>query len=551
MGEGEWGGEGVFTRKGHETSGMFRKSIPVIKRFMLRYVVWVMLGAVLGFAAVYASYQCLHATSTDAFCGICHVHPHVEYSWKKSTHYKNKSGTMVHCVECHLPPGGFSYLAEKTRLGVRDVYAYFFTDTRKIDWEEKSTLERAVTYIPESSCLRCHQDLYSLGLTPKGVKAHEYYLKNSGKVLCINCHLATGHWREKPPEMLEIAGAGETVKAPVYPSDSGKFESYTETIPGSDVAFNMIAMPGGEFIMGSPESEPCRRPDEGPASRVTVRPFWMEEIEVSWREYLAFYAATSTGVKTAGETQAGSGGDSRRSPDAITGPTPPYGAPDQGWGKGLRPAITMTYHAAETYCLWLTKVTGKKYRLPTEAEWEYACRAGTSTPYPFAGDPKKLTSASWRNRLFGVDDSIVRANAWFRGNSGWKTQPPYAKGPNAFGLYNMLGNVREFCLDWYAPDAYQRGAIGTSNYAEHNSWTPGEGAIESPSGPASGAEHVVRGGSYSSDPADLRSAARDHTYTDRWLMTDPQSPKSIWWYSDVKDVGFRVVREWENGKVTR
>jgi formylglycine-generating enzyme required for sulfatase activity len=114
----------------------------------------------------------------------------------------------------------------------------------------------------------------------------------------------------------------------------------------------------------------------------------------------------------------------------------------------------------------------------------------------------------------------------------------------------MIGNVKEFCLDWYAPDAYQQGAAGTPNYAKHNSGTPGGGGIESYSGPASGAEHVVRGGSYSSDPADLRSAARDRTYTDRWLMTDPQSPKSIWWYSDVKDVGFRVVREWENGRVT-
>ena len=527
---------------------MTSRFFSVIRRFFLRCLIWVGFGVVLGFAAVYASYKGLHATSTDAFCGICHVHPHVEYSWKKSTHYKNKSGTVVHCVECHLPPGGFSYLAEKTRLGVRDVYAYFFTDTKKIDWEEKSTLERAVTYIPESSCLRCHQDLYSLGLTPKGVKAHEYFMKNSGKVRCINCHLATGHWREKPPEMLEIAGAGETVKAPVYPPDSGKFESYTETIPASDVAFNMIAVPGGEFSMGSPESEPCRRPDEGPVRRVTVRPFWMEEIEVNWREYLAFYAATSTGAKTAGEIQAGGEGSSpgdpdypafartRGDPDAITGPTPPYGAPDQGWGKGLRPAITMTYHAAEMYCLWLSKVTGKKYRLPTEEEWEYACRAGTSTPYPFAGDPKKLTSASWRNRLFGVDDSIVRANAWFRGNSGWKSQLPYAKGPNAFGLYNMLGNVKEFCLDWYAPDAYQRGAGGV---------------VENPPGPSFGAEHVVRGGSYASDPADLRSAARDRTYTDAWLVTDPQSPKSIWWYSDSKDVGFRVVREWENNGANR
>jgi formylglycine-generating enzyme required for sulfatase activity len=94
----------------------------------------------------------------------------------------------------------------------------------------------------------------------------------------------------------------------------------------------------------------------------------------------------------------------------------------------------------------------------------------------------------------------------------------------------MLGNVREFCSDWYAPDAYSSGSGGE---------------ISDPQGPQTGEEHVIRGGSFLSDPSSLRSAARDHTLTDRWLMTDPQSPKSIWWYSDVKDVGFRVVRETE------
>ncbi len=503
---------------------MFTHLISVVRRITLRYLVWVFLGAVLALAGAYGSVRALHATSTDAFCAICHVHPHAEIAWKKSTHFKNKSGIVVHCVDCHLPPGGFAYLVEKTRLGVRDGYSYFFTDTKKIDWEARKTVEKAVHFTFESGCLKCHQDLYSLNLVPKGVKAHEYYLKNPEKVRCISCHISVGHWREKPAETLDIAEEG-AAKAPVYPADAGTFEKYTETIPGTPVTFNMIPIPEGSFEMGSPKSEATRRPDEGPVRTVKLKRFYMGEIEVSWREFFAFYSATSTGAKTVAETQAPSEGESAN-PDAITGPTPPYGAPDQGWGRGLRPAITMSWHAAETYCRWLSKVTGKKYRLPTEAEWEYACRAGKKTPYWFDGDPAKFNRSSLKNRIFGVDDSPVRKNAWFRSNSSGKTQPPYTTPPNPWGLYNMTGNVKEFCADLYAPDAYGSG-----------------GTVESPKGPQSGAEHVVRGGSFASDASDLRSAARDRTYTEQWLSTDPQSPKSIWWYSDSKDVGFRVVRE--------
>ncbi|MHB9029516.1 MAG: cytochrome c3 family protein [Candidatus Latescibacterota bacterium] len=180
-------------------------------------------GMGIGFLLVFGVYRGLHLTSTDAFCGMCHVHPHVEVSWKKSTHFKNKSGVVVHCVECHLPPHGVRYVTEKTRLGVRDGFSMVFKDTKKIDWDAKSTVEAAAHFTFDESCLRCHQDLYSLDLTPKGVKAHEYYLKNTGTVRCINCHLTVGHWREKPAEMLNVAAEEAGPKAPVYPPDSGKF----------------------------------------------------------------------------------------------------------------------------------------------------------------------------------------------------------------------------------------------------------------------------------------------------------------------------------------
>ena len=103
---------------------------------------------------------------------------------------------------------------------------------------------------------------------------------------------------------------------------------------------------------------------------------------------------------------------------------------------------------------------------------------------------------------------------------------------NRFGLKHMLGNVREFCFDWYSADFYREQTMES-------------GTVMNPRGPPSGTEHVVRGGSFRSDPADLRVASRDHTQRDACQMTDPQAPKSLWWYSDCFDVGFRVVSESE------
>jgi len=199
--------------------------------------------------------------------------------------------------------------------------------------------------------------------------------------------------------------------------------------------------------------------------------------------------------------------------DAVTGATPPYGKPDQNWGMGRRPAISMSWHAAETYCRWLAQVTGKSYRLPTEAEWEYACRAGTQTPYFFEGDPAKYD----KKGIFGgkPDTSVINTYVIYRSNSPSKTQEPEAVKANPWGLKNMSGNVAEFCSDMYE---------GTD-------------------------EHVIRGGSYRDGAAGIRSASRDYTRTAEWLKTDPQMPKSIWWYSDCFYVGFRVVMEFDQSAV--
>jgi formylglycine-generating enzyme required for sulfatase activity len=278
--------------------------------------------------------------------------------------------------------------------------------------------------------------------------------------------------------------------------------------------------------MGSPENEPLRGNDEGPVHKVKVDSFFMGEIEVTWDEYLAFYAQTS-GEGRSTDTEGGRAAQSQT--DAISGATPPYGQPDQGWGKGIRPAISISYHAAETYCKWLSQATGKTYRLPTEAEWEYACRAGTSTSYFFGGNPKAYERTGFKAKISRNDTTVINTYAIYEMNSRARTAEPGEVAPNAFGLRNMSGNVAEFCSDWYQPDAYSKNT--------------GE-ITDNPRGPASGTEHVIRGGSYKDPAGRLRSAARDHTRTEAWLRTDPQIPKSIWWYSDCFFVGFRVVCEY-------
>ncbi|TFH20822.1 MAG: hypothetical protein E4H10_16185, partial [Bacteroidia bacterium] len=288
------------------------------------------------------------------------------------------------------------------------------------------------------------------------------------------------------------------------------------------VSFEMMAIPGGSFQMGSPEDEPFRNSDEGPVREVKVDPFFMAKIEVSWDEYLTFFKQTGAQGKT---TDTYLNVD-KADVDAISGPTPPYGAPDQGWGKGKMPSMSMTHDAAEVYCQWLSEITGRTYRLPTEAEWEYAARGGSAGPYYFEGDPKRFVKQGVRNKLFGVDTTGINSYVAYMENSGARSVPPETKMENPFGLVNMLGNVAEFCSDWYAEDAY-------SQYSD--------GVLINPRGPAVGEEHVIRGGSFRDGAEKVRSASRDYTRSVAWLKTDPQIPKSVWWYSDCFHVGFRVV----------
>jgi formylglycine-generating enzyme required for sulfatase activity/nitrate/TMAO reductase-like tetraheme cytochrome c subunit len=507
------------------------KIIPLFKKSS-----WILItGVIIGIFFTTAMYKTSVFFSTDKSCMSCHIHPHAEESWMKSVHVNNSSGVKVHCVSCHLPPQDqtWKHYTAKARLGIRDVWAYATKDSSEINWEEKSLLENAIKYIPNSACVDCHQNLFPKGITEDGVTAHLYYEKNEKKLdlQCISCHLDSGHenpnYKHGKLEGIYRQSKNIRVDTSMYfkaATEVLSFTSYIEKVPGTAISISMKAIPGGTFKMGSPESESFHAEDEGPIRNVTVSPFYMSEFETTWKQYWCFFENTMS----EGRIPPSVVYDRNTNPDvdAFSGPTPPYGKPDQGWGTGNRPAITMTPYAAEIYCLWLSKKTGKKYRLPTEAEWEYAARAGTETPYFFSGNPTAYSDKGfWRN-FFDASTDTISNYVIYKNNTKNRTQEPSAVKANPFGLKNMLGNVMEFCADKYNPEAYSKTSTEVKDPLETN-----------------GDEYVIRGGNYASDAANLRSASRSHTMNEDWLKTDPQQPKSLWWYSDFRGIGFRIVCE--------
>ena len=494
---------------------------------------FLLLGLVLGIALIASLYQTSVYFSTDESCMICHVHPHVEDSWKMSKHMDNSSGTKVHCVDCHLPPKNqtWDHYTAKAKLGIRDVWGYLTKDSADFDWDRMSELDYAVTYIPNESCKECHYNLFPNGVSDDAVTAHLYYEENEEKLdlQCISCHLDAGHYNPNyaHSQMTIIPGSKNAVDTSLYFKSATvveRFENFTEQIPGTPVSFNMIAIPGGTFKMGSTSKEPFHKEDEAPVRNVTLSSFFMAEVEVTWDMYWEFYGKTMSEGRTPPENVFAN--NSRPDVDAISGPTPPFGFPDQGWGGGDRPAITMTHYAAETFCQWLSKVTGKKYRLPTEAEWEYAARGESETPYFFPGNPKDFSNEGFWRKFFKADTEEISSYVIYNNNSKNRTQEPSAVKANPFGLKNMLGNVMEYCADKYDPEAYAKSGENVTDPLV-----------------TEGTEWVVRGGNYASDASEVRSASRDYTKHDAWLKTDPQQPKSIWWYSDIRGIGFRIVCE--------
>jgi len=303
----------------------------------------------------------------------------------------------------------------------------------------------------------------------------------------------------KPPEAFKVPNSTASTQAEMRP--------YTDVIDGTEVKFDLVPIPGGKFTMGSPDSEAKRAEDEGPQHEVEIEPFWMGKCEVTWDEYeiwmfsLDVQRRNVTGAPTT---------ELDKLADVVIRPTKPYTDMTFGMGKEGFPAICMTQLAAKSYCRWLSAKTGRYYRLPTEAEWEYACRAGTKTAYSFGDDPSALDEYAWH--FNNAEDAYHKVGK---------------KKPNPWGLHDMHGNVCEWTLDQYIPNYYQQfaGKVTKEPFAIPTKLYP----------------QAVRGGSWDDDPEMLRSAARRGSHLD-WKQQDPQIPQSIWYFTDALFLGFRVVR---------
>lgn len=313
--------------------------------------------------------------------------------------------------------------------------------------------------------------------------------------------------KEKPAE-------GPSVKV-----ETGYMVPYTFRIPGTDQSIEMVPVPGGEFLLGSPENEADRRDDEGPQLKVTVDPMWVAKTEITWgqyKEYMELYGIFKD-FESAGKRAVN---DDNRV-DAITAPTELYD-PTFTYEYGeepQQPAVTMTQYSAQQFTKWLSLITDQQYRLPTEAEWEYAARGGTTTAY------------SWGDETDKIDEY-----AWYFDNAEEGQLPVGQKKPNPFGLYDMHGNVGEWTVNAYTEDGYQA-------FADK----PGINATDVVVWPKTPSPCVIRGGTWEQDAEDLRSAARMATDDEEWKSEDPNFPRSPWWYTSdpARGVGFRLFRSYK------
>jgi formylglycine-generating enzyme required for sulfatase activity len=324
--------------------------------------------------------------------------------------------------------------------------------------------------------------------------------------------------------LLAAFATGVALAAPADDKPAAKLppKNFTEKVTGFKIdentkkkielksQFDMVYVPGGEYEMGSPDTEAGHDPNEGPRHRVKIGNLWVGRCEVTWDEFDVFWFDENF-VKADDDRAKALGAD------AVTRPTNTFVDETYEHGRDGHPAICMTHHAAMVYCEFLRKKTGKNYRLPTEAEWEYLARGGKATAYSFGDDPAGLAD-----------------HAWFKENSPDADHPKGTthkvgtKKPNAFGLHDMHGNVWEWTLDQYDAKAYAKRSMVPLSIKPvvvptDSKWS-----------------HVIRGGSWADKADRVRSAAR-RVSEKSWMKWDPQEPQSIWWLTRLDVIGFRVV----------
>ena len=293
--------------------------------------------------------------------------------------------------------------------------------------------------------------------------------------------------------------SGTDVTAADSPFQPGDIREVS--IPGTAVSLRLVWVPGGTYRVGTSEGESDRDPDEGPVTEVTLGGYWMGQMEVTDDAFNIFRFPDRDSDTTA---VAGAEYDV----DGVSRPSPPYEDPAFGMGGEGKPAVGMTQWSALHFAKWLTEKTGVFFRLPTEAEWEVACRAGR--------DPEGMSPLS---------GAMLDRAAWYADNSGMTLQPVGQKRPNAWQIHDMLGNAAEWMLDEYQDDYHARIADNPVNpWVEPTRLHP----------------RTVRGGSFDEGPEAMRCGSRLESTTD-WKRRDPQIPKSFWWNTDSPFLGFRLV----------
>ncbi len=282
----------------------------------------------------------------------------------------------------------------------------------------------------------------------------------------------------------------------------------------NSLGMRLVRIPAGEFVMGSSPSEEGHVVNEAPPHRVRItRAFEMGAHEVTNAQFAEFVEAT--GYRTEAERDVGGGfGIDFERAEVVQDPKHTWKDPGfPGFTPGPEhPVLMISWSDAEAFCRWLSEKEGRTYRLPTEAEWEYAARAGTTTPWWTGEDPGALAGAA--NTADAALRSRVPKASW---TAEWDDGFPFLApvgsfAANPFGLYDMTGNVWEWCHDWYRSDYY-----ASSEEVD-------------PKGPEIGSFRTIRGGGWFNDAKQNRSAQRIYfNPTFRYCLLS----------------GFRVVRELE------